>query len=161
MCSKVLGEQRSIGVRIVAADNDEAVELESLCMCTRRRELRGRLDLVTARTNDIKAAHVAIFGHERRVDDNMLAGHEALGSIEEANKCPASRASSRSLKAIKEPRNDAVTASSLATAQHHSHTKRTNALCRATAATCLKMNSRPSKRCRKQLSELRSIRRWR
>lgn len=54
--AEVLGEDGGVGVRVVAADHDEAIETEALAHGAASGELGGGLDLVTPGADDIEAA---------------------------------------------------------------------------------------------------------
>lgn len=54
--AEVLGEDGGVGVRVVAADHDEAIEAEAFAYGAAGGKLGGSLDLVAPGTDDVEAA---------------------------------------------------------------------------------------------------------
>ena len=123
---EVLRQHRRVCVRIVAADDDQTVQLQVVA------HLRGRLeldvinglnpylllafDLVAARSNHVETAHVAVLIHELVSDLHVLSRKHATGTVAEAVHVSADL-----LHEIVDSSNHIVTSRSLTSRQHHTN----------------------------------------
>ncbi len=118
---QVLGEQRGVRVRIVAADDHQAVEphlLEVVAACL---EVLGLLDLVAPAHDHVEAAGVAVLVDHLGGDLVVLALDDAAGALQEAEELAVPV---RSLERIEQPGDDVVPARRLSARQHDADLQR-------------------------------------
>ena len=84
LAHEVFGEQGCIGIRVVAADDDDGVEFHFLRGCHGRSYLGVAFNLGSSRTDDVESAGVAIFVHELVLDLDVFAVDETGRSAEES-----------------------------------------------------------------------------